>query len=465
MTMTSTTEHLESHTVVLGGGPGGYVAALALAKYGKKVVLVERDHLGGTCLNWGCIPTKCLAHSAEVYSQMKDCAALGLRAENLSFSLPDIVARKNAVVDRLRKGVAFLLRKAGVTVVQGQGRLEAPGRVFVDDDRIVVTAENVILATGSQTWTPDLPGADLPGVMTSRHMLDLETLPGSLTILGGGVIGMEFAFILAALGTRVTVIEFLPSILSGIDRDAVREIEKSAKKAGISILTSSRGLRIESVGQDLRLIFSRQDQEETVDAERILVAVGRRPSMDGIDAEALGLEMDPATRGVRVDERMKTNVPGVYAIGDLTNIVQLAHVASRQGEIAAASIAGSDEVMDYTAVPSCIFTMPEVAAVGLTEDQARDRGLEVNVGKTPFLANGRALTMNETAGFAKVVAEAGSGRILGATIVGPRATDLVAEPALALANGLKTADILRTIHAHPTLAEAVHEAVSASMKR
>jgi dihydrolipoamide dehydrogenase len=455
---------IKCDTAVLGAGPGGYIAALRCAEYGQKVVLAEKAHLGGTCLNWGCIPTKCLSHSAEFFAQMRDCAVLGLEADNPRFSLPEIMARKNNVIERLRKGIAFLLRKAEVQVVQGRGEVAAPGKIRMEEDSLI-QSQNIILATGSKTWTPDLPGRDLPGVLTSRQALDLQEPPASMAILGGGVIGMEFAFILASLGTKVTVIEFLPSILPGMDKDAVREIMRSAKKAGIDIRTSSRGERIEADADGLVLFFSREETIQEVRAEKILLAVGRKPNMDGINAHALGLDTDPRTGGIIVDKRMRTSVPGIHAVGDLTNIMQLAHVASAQGETAAADIAGHAEEMDYSAVPACIFTLPEAAFVGLSEEQAREKGQDILVGKASFMANGRAQTMGETAGLVKVVAQAGTGLILGVSIVGPRATDLIAEAALALQNNLHLADIHHTIHAHPTLAETLHEAVADCMTK
>lgn len=452
----------EFDVAVVGGGPGGYVAAIRAAQLGKSVCLIERDQLGGTCLNRGCIPTKALVASTQALEMARRLTEFGVEIGGDGEARPrfdKMVARKNQVVARLRAGIGFLLKKNKVAVIEGTGRMRSPGRIEVDakDGPAEVKARDVIIATGSKPVIFPSFGYDGRVVITSDEALDFQDVPESLLIVGGGVIGCEFAFIFSSLGSRVTVVDIMPTILPMEDPDSAAAVADSLKKRKVVVRT---GVKIERIAVEGDEAVAVLDNGERLSAARVLLSVGRRANSEGIGLEDAGVEI--GKRGeVVVNDQMATNVPGIYAIGDVVGKVMLAHVASAQGIVAAQNIAGADRRMSYAAVPSAIFTSPEVASVGLNERQAKEEGFDVRVGKFPFTASGKALAMGEAEGFVKIIADGSTDRILGIHIVGPHATELIPEPTMAVRMKMTVAEFARTIHAHPTLAEAIGEAAEA----
>src|ERR1700736_543491 len=444
---------------VVGGGPGGYVAAIRAAQLGAKTAIIEKDRLGGTCLVRGCIPTKALLQSSELYSLAKGGAAFGVVADNIAFDWPVAQTRKTAVVDQLVKGVEGLLKAGGVTTVRGSACLAGSGVVDVSGDRL--QAKDIIIATGSAVARIPLKGADL--TIDSDQILELKAIPGRLAVIGGGVVGMEFAAMFAALGSKVTVFEMLPQVLPMVDADLVNVYTKHLAGIGGTVHTNSKVAEVAKVKSALQVRFSEGGEGGAVDADQVLLAVGRAPYTEGLGAEEAGVKLE---RGrVVVDAHLHTSAAGVWAIGDVIGGIMLAHVASYEGICAVENIAGHDRTPDYHAAPNCVYTDPEIAHVGLGERDAKERGLEVKIGRFPFAASGRALTLGQSEGFVKVLADAGSGRLLGVHIIGPRATDLIAEATLAVQNGLTLEQLDLTIHAHPTLPESIMEAALAAQGR
>ena len=446
--------------VVIGGGPGGYVAALRAAQLGARTAIVEKDRMGGTCLVRGCIPTKALLQSSELYTLAKDGASFGVVADKIGFDWSKAQTRKSAVVDQLVKGVEGLLKAGGVSSYKGSARLTGKGGVAVSGDQL--QAKNIIIATGSAVARIPLPGAEL--TIDSDQILELKEAPRRLAVIGGGVVGMEFAAMFAALGSKVTVLEMLPQVLSMVDADLVTVYAKHLAKLGGEIHTNSKVSEVVKRNGGVQVHFSTGGEGGSVDADQVLLAVGRVPYTQGLEAEKAGVKLE---RGrVVVDDHLRTTADGVWAIGDVIGGIMLAHVASYEGVCAVENIAGhADRVPDYHAAPNCIYTDPEIAHVGLGENEAKEKGIAVKIGRFPFAAAGRALTLGQTEGFVKVVADAGSGKLLGAHIIGPRATDLIAEATLAIQNGLTLEQIDLTIHAHPTLPESFMEAALAAQGR
>src|SRR5438105_3116868 len=446
--------------VVIGGGPGGYVAALRAAQLGAKTAIVEKDRMGGTCLVRGCIPTKALLQSSELYTMAKDGAAFGLVADNVGFDWAAAQKRKSSVVDQLVKGVEGLLKAGSVTSYKGSARLAGKGVVDVGGDQL--HGKDIIIATGSAVARIPLSGADL--TIDSDQILELKEAPRRLAVIGGGVVGMEFAAMFAALGSKVTVLEMLRQVLSMVDADLVTVYAKHLAKLGGEIHTNSKVSEVVKRNGGVQVHFSTGGEGGSVDADQVLLAIGRVPYTQGLEAEKAGVKLD---RGrVVVDDHLRTTADGVWAIGDVIGGIMLAHVASYEGVCAVENIAGrADRVPDYHAAPNCIYTDPEIAHVGLGENEAKEKGIAVKIGRFPFAAAGRALTLGQTEGFVKVVADAGSGKLLGAHIIGPRATDLIAEATLAIQNGLTLEQIDLTIHAHPTLPESFMEAALAAQGR
>ncbi len=442
--------------VVIGGGPGGYVAALRAAQLGARTAVVEKDRVGGTCLVRGCIPTKALLQSSELYTLVKAGAPFGLVADSVGFDWGAAQKRKAAVVDQLVKGVEGLLKAGGVTSFKGGARLAGKGAVEVSGDRL--QAKDIVIATGSAVARIPLPGAEL--TIDSDQILELKEVPRRLAVIGGGVVGMEFAAMFAALGAKVTVLEMLPRVLTMVDSDLVAAYTKHLAGLGGEIHTDSKVSKVVKAGGGLRVEFSSGGEGGVVDADQVLLAVGRVPYTQGLGAEKAGVKLE---RGrVVVDQGLHTDAEGVWAIGDVIGGIMLAHVASYEGICAVESIAGHQRTPDYHAVPNCVYTDPEIAHVGLGEKDAKDRGLQVKIGRFPFAASGRALTLGQSEGFVKVIAEAESGKLLGAHIIGPRATDLIAEATLAIQNGLTMEQLDLTIHAHPTLPESLMESALAA---
>lgn len=445
---------------VIGAGPGGYVAALRAAQKGAQVVLIEKDALGGTCLNYGCIPTKTLFTTAQAYHAMQNAADFGLSCTPHALVWEDILARKNAVVAQLNKGISSLMKAYGVTVLKGTATLVSPTSLTVtdEDDASVVNAEKIIIATGSRPARPAAFPFDGEYVMDSTDMLARTTLPQSIIIVGGGYIGCEFASILHAFGVQVTVVEKMASVLPEADTDIQKAITRSFKKKKIAIKV---GAGIDNVRVDDGMV-SGDVEGETVCAHALLVAIGRTSNTEELGCEAAGVVLENGV--IRVDEMMRTSVETVFAIGDVTGKIPLAHVASRQATVAVENACGGDEKMDYTCVPGAIFTLPEIGCVGMTEEQARSAYETVSVGMFPYAGLGRALAGNETEGFFKVIADAATDRIVGAHVLGAHATDIIGEAGVAIARGCTAQELGAIIHAHPTLSEGLMEAAHALHK-
>ncbi len=442
----------EYDAVVIGGGPGGYVSAIRCAQYGLKTALVEKRDLGGTCLNRGCIPTKALLHTAELYEDVKENGkALGINVEGLAVDYARTSERKNEIVKKLRAGIAGLVKARKITLITGEAVLTGNNTFKVEDKEY--SAKNIILATGSEPSRVPIPGADKAGVMNSDGVLELTKLPESAVIIGGGVIGIEFATLMSAFGKKVTVVEMLPRILNEMDEDASATMKKLLMKKGVEIHTGAKVLEIKD---GLKCIYEEDGKQGEANGEIVVIAVGRRPVTQDLNLEAAGVASE---RGfVTVDDKMQTNVPGIYAIGDITGKIQLAHVASAQGLVAAANAAGKSQKMEYGIVPACIYSNPEIASVGLTEAQAKAQGLPVKTGNFSAAGNGRSMIMNCPDGFVKVITHEKTGEILGACIVAPRATDMIGEIAVAMKAEATIEEVADTIHAHPTVSEMIMEA-------
>jgi dihydrolipoamide dehydrogenase len=465
---------------ILGGGPGGYVAALRAAQRGARVVLVEKARVGGTCLNIGCIPTKALAAAAELMARSKRASEFGLSISQVAVDLPRLMNYKRGTVDKLVAGVEQLLRARRVKLVRGEAKLSRPDTLLVamaDGAPQEVTAKQIILAPGSGTAEPPIEGRHLPGVLTSTEALDIDTIPARLLVIGGGVIGLELACIYEAFGSQVTVLEMAASILpEGTEESLAKRLEVLLRRRGLQIHTGVTVQRIEQVespkmGQapgihasepvpfsapTLRVFTTGGSREAVFEGERVLLATGRWPNTQGLGLAEAGLRMNG--RAIAVDDRLATNLPNVWAIGDAVGGWMLAHKAMVEGRVAAENVTGGQRRTDFRAVPNVIFTMPEIASVGLTEAQARSAGAEVKVSQFVFSANPKARILGETDGLVRLICEAGSGRVLGVHVLGPHATDLIAEGALAIQAGLTADDLAWTTHAHPTLPEAMLEA-------
>jgi len=440
---------------VIGGGPGGYIAALRAADLGKKVVLVESRDLGGTCLNRGCIPTKTLLHSAEVYQEMLHAASsgLGVSCENASFDYGKMYDKKEKVSKTLRNGIKGLLKKRKVTVLTGEAKMTAKNAFVVNGE--TVTATNIILATGSAPARIPIPGIDLDGVVNSDGILSAQECPESLVIIGGGVIGIEFATLFNQLGKKVTVIEMMPKIMGPATDDEIAGMMlQILRKKGVEIHLNAKVVSIEA---GMKVNYEEDGKACVAEGQQVVVAIGRSPMTKGIGLEEIGVKLNQ--RGfVEVDDELRTSVPNIYAIGDITGKIQLAHVASAQGMVAAANCAGKNEKMDYSIVPSCIYTSPEVASVGLNEAQAKEKGLNYKVGTFNIAGNGRSMIMGESTGVAKIVVDAVTGEIYGAAIMAPRATDMISEIGVAMKAEATVDEVADTIHPHPTVSEIIMEA-------
>lgn len=459
--------------IIIGGGPGGYVAAIRAAQLGAKVALIENHKIGGTCLNYGCIPTKAFFKSAELLEEARHSNAYGLEIDGVRLNIELLQDHRTTVVNDLTSGVEKLLVANGVDIIYGTASFISEDKIAVTDDNGLVTeykAEKYIVATGSKVFVPPVNGINSKYVVTSKELLEFEKLPEKLVILGGGVIAMEFASIFNAFGSEVTVVA-RSTILKTFDKDVVKRVSAYLKKKGIRILTTTNVLEIKDGENGAQVVVEGKKGEEVVNADLILSAMGRRPNHTGLNVEAAGVELKGHAIGV--DDSFRTSNENVYAIGDVNGRYMLAHAASHQGVHAVEEIMGygaesgisptSEQSVDewnaskMDIVPSCVFISPELAAVGMNEDEAVGNGLAVKVSKFPFSANGKAMTIDHTEGFVKIVALE-SGRLIGAQILGAHASDLIHELTIAVANGLTVADVTSTIHAHPTLSESVAEA-------
>jgi dihydrolipoamide dehydrogenase len=451
-----------SKILVLGGGPAGYVAALRAAQLGAAVTLVEQREIGGTCLNRGCIPTKALVAAAERLRMARSAAAFGVLTSDVGVDFAAMMQRKSDVTAQQRAGVEHLLKARKVEVVQARGRLVGASELALDDG-CALTGDAIILATGSEPARPSLFDFSDSRVLTSDELLALPALPASIVIVGGGVIGCEFASIFAELGTAVTVVEMMDQLLPGEDKRAAKALQQAFKKTGIDVLLGDAVTEVDTSSAASVGVRLAGDAEAAGDV--VLVAIGRRPLSRDLGYAEAGIEID-AGGFVVVDDTLRTSVAGVFAAGDLAGPPMLAHWAYHEGAVAAANaVSGGRLTVDRTVVPNCIFSHPEVASVGLTEDRAADAGVNVVVAGVRFNANSKAVIEGESDGFVRIVADAGSGAILGATLVGPKATELVHELALAIRNGLTLDNVATTIHAHPTLSEAIGEAALSARGR
>lgn len=451
---------MDYKVIVIGGGPGGYVAAIRAAQMGAKVAIIEKEQVGGTCLNWGCIPTKALVAGADILRKLRSAGEFGINVENVNFDLSKLVDRKDAIVNKMVTGIQYLLKRNKIDLISGTASVLGTNRVVIklnDGSTSELEGENIILATGTRPAIIPTLGYDGEVVITSNEALNIREVPSELLVVGGGVIGCEFACIFAEMGSKVTIVEAMPSILPLVDRDAARQMQSILKRRGITIKTKAKIERVERNGDRVTAWL---EGGESLSTDKMLISIGRTVNTSGLGLEEVGISL--GLRGeIIVDEYMATSIPGIFAIGDITGKIQLAHVASAQGIVVAENIMGQPRKMDYDVIPNCIFTLPEVAGVGLTIQQCEEQGIKPKVGKFPFMASGKAATIGETEGFVKVLAHPETDRVLGVHIVGPHATDLIAEAALAIKLGTTVEQITQVIHAHPTLAETILEAAEA----
>ena len=452
--------------IIIGAGPGGYETALLAAKRGVEVVLIESGHVGGTCLNEGCIPTKAFCKNAEVLDGLREAEAFGVTGLSYDFDFKAVAARKNAVVEQLRGGVEGLLGHKLITLVRGKASFKDAHTVTVDGQDYV--GDYIIIATGSVSASLPIPGADLPGILTSREILDLEEVPQRLCVIGGGVIGLEFASVFRSFGSEVTVLEYFKEILPRFDSDLSKRLKQSLGKRGIEINTQAQVTGIEKSDGVYKVSFTRKGKEEVVEADKVLMAVGRKANVGSLNLADIGIEFTP--RGIVVDEKtMQTNVPHIYAVGDINGKMMLAHAATFQGIVALDHIMGIENGIALSVMPAAVFTSPEAASVGMTEEDCKEAGIPIKALKSFFRANGKAVTMGETDGFCKVIVAAEPkegaespyepGRILGCHLYGPHASDIVQEACALISRKSTLKEFEDIIHTHPTLTEVLQSAV------
>lgn len=446
--------------IVIGAGPGGYEAAIKAAQLGLKTALVENREVGGTCLNRGCIPTKALLHSASLYRSVQEFESIGLSAEGVSFDVQKIHDRKNQVIEQLRSGIEQLIKANKIDLYRGTGTITGEHEVIVknDEEETKLNAENILIATGSKPARPPIPGLDLPNVGTSDEFLFMEDkMYKNILIIGGGVIGVEFASVYQSFGCNVTIVEAMDRILPPMDKEISRNLDMILKKRGVKIYTGSMVSKIEQTENGLACHFTQKDKEQVIEADGILVSIGRRANTEGLFGDGFAVEMD---RGrVITDNEFKTSVPSIRAIGDVTAKIQLAHMASAQGICAVEMIAGKEPSINLDVVPGCVYTDPEIATVGMTEDEAKAAGIAVNKGKFIMSGNGKTVIEQSDRGFIKVLFDKETDVILGAQLMCCRATDLVSEFSTAIVNKLTSKELANVIRPHPTFTEAVTEAV------
>lgn len=448
--------------IVLGSGPGGYPAAIRASQLGKKVAIVERESLGGICLNWGCIPTKALLKSAQVFEYARHAGDYGLEINDPKANFDEVIKRSRGVAGKMNKGVQFLMKKNKIDVVMGDGKLLSATKLEVTDKdgkKQTLEAKNIIIATGARAR--ELPAMKFDGkkIIEYRKAMSLERQPKSMIVVGSGAIGTEFAYFYNSLGTKVTIVEFLPRVVPVEDEEVSKELEKSFKKQGIEIMTGSEVTKVDTSGDGIKATVKTADGEKTLEADVLLSAVGITANIEGIGLEELGIKTEKGR--ILVNGRQETNIKGVYAIGDCTPHQALAHKASKEGIIAAEHLAGKNpEPIDYNNVPGCTYCIPEIASVGFTEKAAKEAGYELKVGKFPFMASGKATAAGDTTGFAKVIYDAKYGELLGAHIIGYNVTEVIAEVVVARKLETTSHEILNAIHPHPTISEAVKEATA-----
>ncbi|MFM6923972.1 MAG: dihydrolipoyl dehydrogenase [Ferruginibacter sp.] len=448
--------------IVLGSGPGGYPAAIRASQLGKKVAIVERESLGGICLNWGCIPTKALLKSAQVYEYAKHAASYGINVENPSANFGSVITRSRGVADKMSKGIQFLMKKNKIDVIMGTGKLIAANKLEItaaDGTKQIAEAKNIIIATGGRARVlPTMP-IDGKKIVGYREAMVLPEQPKSMIVCGSGAIGSEFAYFYNSMGTKVTMVEFMPRLVPVEDEDISKELEKNFKKQGMTIMTSAEITKVDTSGAGVKATVKTAAGEQVIEADILLSAVGVVANIENVGLEALGIKTDKGK--IIVDANGQTNVPGIYAIGDCTPGQALAHVASKEGINAAEHLSGHHpEPMDYNNIPGCTYCSPEIASVGYTEKAAKDAGYEIKVGKFPFVASGKAVAGGATEGFVKVIYDAKYGEFLGCHIIGAGVTDMIAEAVVARKLETTAHEILNAVHPHPTMSEALKEATA-----
>jgi dihydrolipoamide dehydrogenase len=450
--------------IVLGSGPGGYPAAIRASQLGKKVAIVEKESLGGICLNWGCIPTKALLKSAQVYEYAKHAESYGITLSNPGADFGGVIKRSRGVADKMSKGVQFLMKKNKIDVIMGFGKLLAPGKLEVtaaDGTKQVVEAKNIVVATGGRSR--QLPAMPIDGkkIIGYREAMVLPEMPKSMIICGSGAIGSEFAYFYNSMGTKCTIVEFMPRIVPVEDEDISKELEKQFKKQGIDIMTSSEVTKVDTSGNGVKATVKTAAGEQVLEADILLSAVGVIANLEGIGLEELGIKTEKGK--IIVDANQQTNIPGIYAIGDCTPGQALAHVATKEGINAAEHLSGHHpEPMDYNNIPGCTYCSPEIASVGYTEKAAKEAGYEIKVGKFPFMASGKASAAGATEGFVKVIYDAKYGEFLGCHMIGMNVTELIAEAVTARKLETTAHEILNAVHPHPTMSEGLKEATAAA---
>ncbi len=448
--------------IVLGSGPGGYPAAIRASQLGKKVAIVEKESLGGICLNWGCIPTKALLKSSQVYEYAKHAADYGIEVNSPKHNFGNVIKRSRGVADKMSKGVQFLMKKNKIDVVMGTGKLIAPTKLEVtaeDGSKQVVEAKNIVIATGGRARQIPSLAIDGKKIIGYREAMVLPQQPKSMLVVGSGAIGSEFAYFYNSMGTKVTIVEFLPRVVPVEDEDISKELEKQFKKQRIDILVNSEVLSVDMNGEGVKAKVKTQNGEITLEADIVLSAVGVVANIENIGLEELGIKTDKGK--IIVDVNQQTNVPGVYAIGDCTPGQALAHVASKEGINAAEHLCGHKPgAIDYNNIPGCTYCSPEIASVGFTEKAARDAGYEIKIGKFPFMASGKASASGATEGFVKVIYDAKYGEFLGCHMIGNNVTEIIAEAVVARKLETTAHEVLNAIHPHPTMSEGLKEATA-----
>lgn len=439
---------------VIGGGVGGYPAAIKAARMGAEVTLIEKDLLGGVCLNRGCVPTKALLQSCEVINTIKKSKVFGIRCGDYRVDFPAIMKRKNSVVEQLRNGVEKLLAAKKINIVRGTAQLLDASTVQIMETGDKITSDKIIIATGSGTARLDIEGADGPHVWDSDKFLEMKSVPKSVAIIGGGVVGVEFAQILRRLGTNVTIFELMGTLTPGTDKEVALALEQSLVEEGVKVFTNAIVKKIKPNKSKSTISFTLQDKTKRCVAEKVILSVGRKPDLSCLNVKNIGLAHKNGT--LLVNECMETNIPGIYAVGDVVGGIMLAHVAIAEGECAAKNAMGQSNKMSYKAIPSCIYTSPEVASVGLSEEEARKR-FDIQVGRFSFHGCAKASILNQTYGMVKIIAKRGSGEVLGVHIIGPHATDMIAEAVVAMSRGMTVDELADAVHPHPTLSEAIME--------
>jgi len=445
----------QTRVTVIGGGVGGYPAAIKAARLGAKVTLIEKDVLGGTCLNRGCIPTKSFLQSGEIAQTIKNAGHFGIKSKGYSVDFKTVLNRKNTIVDSLRKGVEVLLKKKQIEIVSGSAELIDVSRVQIKETGKKINSDAIIIATGSEPAHLSISGLDGSGVLDSDAVLEMKRMPKSVAIIGGGVIGVEFAQIFKNLGATVTILEVADQLIPGMDSEIAAALEKRIADDGIDVFTNAEVKKNAGSKGKHTLTYRHNKKSKSLTVEKVILAVGRKPVFSGLEVDRIGLNQEKGA--LVVNDRMETNIPNIYAAGDVVGGMMLAHKATAEGECAAANACGQTMKMSYKAIPACIYTLPEVASVGLSEESAK-ADYDIEVGRFPFIANGKAKIMNQTYGMVKIIAEKKYGEVLGVHIIGPHATNLIAEAALGMSIEVTKEVLAHAIHPHPTLSESIKEA-------